>query len=40
MASAWNKLRELVKKAPNVNTFKNAIDRQNVLVDTYYEFDE
>ena len=36
----WNKLPELVKKAPNVNTFKNAIDRQKVLVDIFYEFDE
>ena len=27
---AWNKLPELVKKALNVNTFKNAIDRQKV----------
>ena len=36
----WNKLPELVKKAPNVNTFKNAIDNQKVLVDIYHEFDE
>ena len=32
----WNKLPELVKKAPNVNTFKNASDRQNVLVEIYF----
>ena len=36
----WNKLPELVKKAPTVNTFKNAIDGQNVLVDIFYEFDK
>ena len=27
----WNKLHELVKKAPNVNTFKNATDSKTVL---------
>ena len=35
-----NKLPELAKKAANVNTFKNAIDKQNVLVDIFYEFDD
>ena len=33
----WNKLPELVKKAPNVNSFKNVINRQTVLVDIFHE---
>ena len=40
VSPVWNKLPELVKKAPTVNIFKNAIDRQKVLVDIFYEFDE
>ena len=28
VSPVWNKLPELVKKAPNVNTFKNAIERK------------
>jgi len=31
----WIKLSALVKNAPNVNTFKNAIDSQNVSVDVF-----
>ena len=35
-----NTLPELVKKAPNMNTFKNTTDGQKVFVDIFYEFDE
>ena len=36
----WNGLPESVKTAPNVIAFKNAIDKSELIVRNFYDYDE
>ena len=39
VTSFWNSLPEHVKRAPDTNSFKTALDKQRIIINSCYEFD-
>ena len=39
VSTSWNSLPEHVKRAPDTNSFKTLLDKENIMIESWYHFD-